>query len=99
MNRAGPGSWKEGDATERPATVIGRGFSFRLGAQAGGSRTPVPRCSQQRRDLAGNEAKNRDGGQQPRRQADPEPATASAQYDPRATRGKNQGCTTSVLRE
>lgn len=34
MNRSGPGTWRDGEAAERPATVIGRGFSFRLGAQA-----------------------------------------------------------------
>ena len=34
MNRAAPEGWSEAEATDRPATVIGRGFSFRLGAQA-----------------------------------------------------------------
>jgi O-antigen/teichoic acid export membrane protein len=34
MSRASHAAWQESEAVERPATVIGRGFSFRLGAQA-----------------------------------------------------------------
>jgi O-antigen/teichoic acid export membrane protein len=34
MSGAAPATWQEGEAMERPATVIGRGFSFRLAAQA-----------------------------------------------------------------
>jgi O-antigen/teichoic acid export membrane protein len=34
MSRPSPASWQERQTAEPPATVIGRGFSFRLGAQA-----------------------------------------------------------------